>query len=372
MSRALAPIAIALSLWASALIGGCASPGDPTPRHPVVPLPITDLAARQSGSEIVLTFTLPTRSTDREILSERPSIEIFRADLTPGAAPDKKTPWHLAYTIPSERVDSYTKDNHITFRDPLAPASVTRVEGAPVAYMARTRTERVRDSQNSNILSLRVFPAPAPPGETRAAVTESAIVLSWAAAPPPSGASLAGYNVYRAQLESGQESAPQDLSPTKLKSPQELIGHSTASEFRDLHFKFGESSLYTVRSVAAFGADLVESADSAPMLVTAHDVFPPAAPLALEAAVIPATGQALAYVELSWGISPELDLAGYRVYRSDQEAATGDRLNTELLPSPAFRDISVASGKRYFYRVSAVDRSGNESPASSAVLADVP
>jgi fibronectin type 3 domain-containing protein len=130
--------------------------------------------------------------------------------------------------------------------------------------------------------------------------------------------------------------------------------------------------LYTVRSVATFGADLVESADSSPVMVTARDVFPPTAPLALEAAVILATGQAPAYVELSWGISPEPDLAGYRVYRSDLETASGDRLNTELLPSPAFRDISVVSGKRYFYRVSAVDRSGNESAASSAAAADIP
>jgi hypothetical protein len=372
MSRTLAPIALALGLWASALIAGCASPGDPTPRHPVVPLPIMDLAARQSGSEIVLTFTIPTRSTDREILSERPSIEIFRADLTPGAMPDKKTPWNPTYAIPSERVDSYAKENRITFRDPLAPASVARVEGASVAYMVRTRTEKARGSGNSNVLSLRIYPPPAPPSEARAAVTESAIVLSWTAAAPPSGASLTGYNVYRAQMESAQESVPQDLSQAKLKSPQELIGPSSTPEFLDLRFQFGVTYLYTVRSVAAFGTDLVESADSSPVMVTPRDVFPPAAPLALEAAVILATGQAPAYVELSWRISPEPDLAGYRVYRSELEAAPGDRLNMELLPSPAFRDISVVSGKRYFYRVSAVDRSGNESPASSGVSADIP
>jgi hypothetical protein len=173
-------------------------------------------------------------------------------------------------------------------------------------------------------------------------------------------------------MESAQAGDTQDLSPDKLKSPQELIGHAATPEYLDVHFQFGASYLYTVRSVAAFGKDTVESADSSPVMVAARDVFPPAAPLNLVTAVIPATGQATAYVELSWGISPEPDLAGYRVYRSEQEAESGDRLNTELLPSPAFRDISVVSGKRYFYRVTALDRSGNESPASSAVAADVP
>ena len=88
--------------------------------------------------------------------------------------------------------------------------------------------------------------------------------------------------------------------------------------------------------------------------------------------MIPATPQAPAYVELSWAISSEGDLAGYYVYRSDSEDTPGDRINSEILPSPAFRDISIVPGKRYFYRVSAVDRAGNESPKSSAVQTEIP
>jgi len=364
--------ALVLSLCVSALLAGCASPGDPTPRHPVVPVPIADLAARQSGSEMVLTFTPPARSMDREALAERPSIEIFRVELAPGATADKKSPWRLAYAIPSERVDAYAKENHIEFRDLLPPASLGHPEGFPMAYLVRTRAAKARASDDSNIQTVRVFPPPAAPGDVRTAVAESAIVLSWAQTTPPTGATFSSYRVYRAQLESEQESIPQDLSQLKLKGPRELAGSSTSSNFRDLHFEFDQTYLYTVRSVVSFGTDLVESADSAPAIVTPRDTFPPAAARGLEAAIIPATPQGAAYVELSWEISPESDLAGYRAYRSEQEGTSGDRLNEELLPSPAFRDISVVSGRRYFYRVSAVDRSGNESPMSSAVPADVP
>ena len=116
----------------------------------------------------------------------------------------------------------------------------------------------------------------------------------------------------------------------------------------------------------------MESGDSVPAAVTARDVFPPAAPQGLEVAIIPATPQTPAYVELSWAISSEADLAGYYVYRSDSEATPGERINSEILPSPAFRDMSVVRGRRYFYSVSAVDRAGNESPKSSAVPAQVP
>ena len=130
--------------------------------------------------------------------------------------------------------------------------------------------------------------------------------------------------------------------------------------------------MYTVRSVAQFGADSVESADSAPSLIIPRDIFPPAMPTGLEIAVIPASPQIPAFVELSWGISTEEDLAGYFVYRSDREDTPGVRINPEILPSPAFRDISVEPGKRYYYRVAALDRAGNESPMSSAAAADIP
>jgi predicted phage tail protein len=157
-----------------------------------------------------------------------------------------------------------------------------------------------------------------------------------------------------------------------LKTPPELVGTSPTTEFRDSHFEFATPYVYTVRSVAQFGADLVESADSAQAMVTPRDIFPPAAPTNIEITIVPATPQAPAYVELSWAISPEGDLAGYSVYRSEGEDSPGERVSTDILPSPTFRDISVVPGRRYYYRVSAVDRAGNESPKSSPVVADVP
>ena len=130
--------------------------------------------------------------------------------------------------------------------------------------------------------------------------------------------------------------------------------------------------LYTVRNAAQYGEAFAESADSAPATVTPRDIFPPAAPTGLEIAIVPATSQAPAYVELSWAISPEGDLAGYSVYRSDAENSPGERVSTEILPSPTFRDISVQPGRRYFYRITALDRAGNESPRGPAVAAEIP
>ena len=52
----------------------------PTPPRPVVPRPVTDLAARQQGSSVILTFTLPKKSDENETLAALPSIEIFRGE----------------------------------------------------------------------------------------------------------------------------------------------------------------------------------------------------------------------------------------------------------------------------------------------------
>jgi hypothetical protein len=372
MTRAAAIFALAFCVPACAVLAGCAAPGDPSARHPVVPLAIADLAGRQSGSDVVLTFSIPTRSTDHESLAEAPAIEIYRAALQPGATAGRQTAWRLVYTIPSERVNSYVRDNHFEFRDPLMPDDLGRAAGSSLAYLVRTRAARARASGDSNILVTRIYPPPGAPRDLRVSVTESAIMVSWAESPQPAGASPGGYRVYRAEMESSQEPVPQELSQAKLKSPMELAGPASSTEFRDSHFEFGKTYLYTVRSVAQFGADMVESADSAPAMVTPRDTFPPAAPSGLEAAMIPATPQAAAYVELSWAISSEGDLAGYYVYRSDAEDTPGERINSEILPSPAFRDISIVPGKRYFYRVSAIDRAGNESPKSSAVQVEVP
>ncbi len=97
---------------------------------------------------------------DREALAEHPTIEIYRAALPPGAIPDKKTAWRLAYTIPSEQVDHYLKGGHIEFRDPLTADDFARAAGSSVAYKVRTRAAKARASADSNIVTGADLSAP--------------------------------------------------------------------------------------------------------------------------------------------------------------------------------------------------------------------
>jgi hypothetical protein len=238
MIRAAALLTLVFCLLACALMLGCAAPGEPIPRHPVVPVAITDLGARQYGNAFALAFTLPARSMDREALAEHPTIEIYRAVLPPGAAADKKTGWRLVYTIPSEQVDPYLKGDRIEFRDTLTADDFARAAGSSIAYKVRTRAAKARASEDSNFAVSRVYPAPEAPRDVHTEVTESALIVNWAEAPLPPGASSRAYRVYRGSIESAQEKLPPDLWQAKLKTPLELAGASPSTEFRDSHFDF--------------------------------------------------------------------------------------------------------------------------------------
>ncbi|XOV80711.1 MAG: endonuclease [Aestuariibacter sp.] len=90
------------------------------------------------------------------------------------------------------------------------------------------------------------------------------------------------------------------------------------------------------------------------------DTTPPATPTNLSA-----TGGS-GLVELAWTANQESDLAGYNVYRSDSLNGTYTKLNSGLINTSAYTDESVTASTTYFYKVSAVDTSSNESTLSAA------
>ncbi len=79
-------------------------------------------------------------------------------------------------------------------------------------------------------------------------------------------------------------------------------------------------------------------------------------------------------IVVTWPVSPELDLEGYFVYRSRTIDDGYVRLNEVPLPvlETVFRDSDVQEGLQYFYKISAIDRSGNESALSSAAMRRLP
>jgi hypothetical protein len=367
--------AFAIVLILSALAIGCAAPGEPYERKPPTPVAIADLTAVQSGSDVQLTFTLPQQAVDRRPLPAPPTIEIYRDFFKP-PAPGKAVPKApvnatLLITIPPAMADRYFVQGHIHFTDAFRAEDFAKHPDSLAVYTVRTKISEKKPSANSNVATVHVFAPLDAIADLGTQVTRAGISLNWT---PPArtlaGATPAvgGYHIYRGV--SDPDAAPGDAS--KPKSPLVKIADAQSPPFQDTQFEFGVAYVYSVRSVAQYPDASVESSDSNLAAVTPRDTFPPAAPQGLVAVLVPAQADAAAHVELSWAISSETDLGGYNVYRSEQEGTQGSRINTDLLLTPAFRDMNTQPGHRYFYTVTAVDRAGNESPASAAASGSVP
>ncbi|HEX9760326.1 MAG TPA: fibronectin type III domain-containing protein [Candidatus Acidoferrales bacterium] len=364
------------SIFLAGALASCGTPGEPVAPQPLVPEAVTDLTARQEGDAVVLTFTLPRKSTEGDLLASPPDLEILRG-FQPAGQPPRADAARLVMTVPSALVDTFLADGRIRFRDPWKPDELARHANEQVVYVVRTRASERRASDNSNPVALQLFPVPETITDMAATLTEPAIELRWTApARTTAGQSIAalgGYRVYRAEVAPGEEAAAAaDPANAKLLGEPELVGVAPSAGYRDAEFEFGRLYIYFVRSVAQYDAGSVESANSVPVVVSPKDVFSPAAPQGLVAVLVPATESSPAAMELSWSLNPETDLAGYHVYRSEEEGTRKEKLNREILLTPTFRDTSVQPGRRYVYTVTAVDRAGNESPPSGPVTEGVP
>jgi hypothetical protein len=367
-----APLVSTLVLLTAA---GCGAPGEPVPPTPPVPVATTDLTAHQAGDGVQLIFTLPTKTVAGDRLVAPPAVEIVRGTPKADGSPDAKS-FRVVYTIPGSLVENYVSEGHLKFIDPISPVETRAHPGGTLVYVVRTRASKKRASANSNAVTVRVFPVPEAIAHVEVRVTETAIELSWAAPTRTSGgdaiSGLSGYRIYRGELDpSSAEAASAELSKAKWKSPLTLLAASDENSYRDTLFDFGKTYAYIVRSVALVENSALESSDPAPAIVSPRDTFPPAAPQNLAAVVLSGSTPGSVIVDLSWSINLETDLAGYRVYRSEQQDTRGVLITTELLLAPAHRDTSVEPGHRYWYSVTAVDRAGNESEANAAIMVDV-
>jgi hypothetical protein len=350
------------------LLGGCGAPGEPTPPSPPVPVAIVDLTSRQVGDAVQLTFTLPGKTITGDKLSEPPAVEILRGAVKPDGTADNKS-FRIVYTITGATTDNYLAEGRVHFADPVSPEEIRAHPGEFLAYRVRTRASRKRASADSNTVTLRVYPIPERIASVDARVTETAIELTWPAPVRTSGgdplSGLSGYRIYRGEIDpSTSDAASKELAQAKWLSPLVSLANSPTIGYRDTFFDFGKTYLYAVRSIVLVQANELESADSVAVVVTARDIFPPAAPQDLVATVLSGAPPGALEVDLSWSINLETDLAGYRVYRTEQQGSRGQLLTPDLLLTPSYRDTSVVAGHRYWYSVTAVDRAGNESEFS--------
>ncbi len=167
------------------------------------------------------------------------------------------------------------------------------------------------------------------------------IFLNWA---DNTEGNTLGYNVYRSSSAGG-------VFTLLNSSPV------TQSQYTDPTAPVGQTSFYRITTVNVHGT---ESAPATTSAVRLTDTVAPSAPSNLVA-----QGTASG-ITLDWSDNTEADLAGYNIYRSSSSNGTFTKLNTTGLRSQSdFVDASAPSGATSFYRVTAVDLSGNESAVAA-------
>jgi hypothetical protein len=201
------------------------------------------------------------------------------------------------------------------------------------------------------------------------------MVISGGASPAPT--SLVGIGLASGQL--GVSPSAMDFGNVALGSSQKQTGSLTA----------GSSSI-TVSSASWNGAGYSLSGITFPATVAAGQSIPFTVTFAPQTTgassgsisfisnasnspgIETLSGSGLQHsASLSWNASTST-VVGYNVYRGTQTGGPYTRLNASVLPGSTYSDTSVLAGATYFYVVTAVDSSSQESAFSNETSAVVP
>jgi hypothetical protein len=355
---------ISLGLFSLLLLSACGRKLPPAAPLLVLPARVEPVRINQEGSDVVLRFPYPSLTNAGETLTNLTRVTVTRE--IAGAREGQRIPPPPADSASREREEKTfkaraetiaelspadlaeaTSGPDVVFRDPLIPLyREKRIGHVMLRYAVTATRDRKRVSDLSEIVSIIPRVPPDRPLGIVATVEENRVCLDWL---PPAAmldgatpAVVAGYAVYRREA-SDEEYADRPLGVA--------IGAAT---YVDESVRTDRAYVYTVRAAPVAEVPLIlgPAADEVP--VSTKDVFPPPAPEGL-LALVESGG-----TRLVWNPSLAGDLAFYRVYRL--EGGTRTRV-ADGLKDPIYFDAG-ASGRAY--GVTAVDKSGNESPMGTA------
>jgi hypothetical protein len=411
---------------ALALLSGCASPGPPQPPSLKLPEVVTGLTASRVGDTVRLHWTTPSRTTDKLLIAGPIEAEICRE--TPAAVASTtaaKAGQSAALGAASSARKSVATApcSPVVLRQRVTPGASEAVDALPpeltaepvrlIAYRVQLRNAAGRTAGASPAVFAASGPSPRPIEELRARATKAGVVLEWRS----EAGGAEAIELDRTILETptanatsatttkaGSGAARRGGLPGAAKQPSQSRFRTAAAGSSavdaggtiDRTAQIGHAYRYTAERVRTveLGSQTLElrSLASAEVVVEMKDVFPPEAPVGLVAipgfAGVESADKASdrsadqvgeqaqrAAIDLSWQPDLEPRIAGYRVYRREVEGDAAEiwrRLNPELVPVASYRDPSVVAGRRYAYRVTAVDASGNESAPSDGVEETAP
>jgi hypothetical protein len=366
------PRKLLLVIAASSILTACANLGPPEPPSLNLPTPPADLRATRKGNQVTLTWTIPTETTDRQrirILGETDICRGLQPELTVcGTAVGKAA----AESVPSQSKKKTIGKKHAgpkvseSYTDSLPDSVLSDHPDAYATYAVEVLNTESRGAGLSNQVHVPLIRTLPPPSDLNVRVEAQGVILSWTntapSQPPPDL-----HYVYRVNRRHEGDAQPAFVGEVQAAAGGTLTFTDSTIEWQKTYYYRVEA--VTIITQAEKSPVEVRGEDSAEVKVFANDIFPPAVPSGLQA-VSSGPGQP-PFIDLIWAPDSEADLAGYNVYRREENGQQV-KLNSELIKTPAYRDTNVVPGRIYFYSVSAVDIRGNESSHSEEVSETVP
>lgn len=375
------------------MLGSCAQPGAPLPPSLELPRPPSDLRATRKGNSVTLAWSEPTLTTDHQKVRYLGPTHVCRREQeNVTACGDPIGTISAPLAVAKSRQKSGTRPQPVaatTYTDTLPTNLISTSPDSDITYAVEVLNRNGRSGGLSNLIHVPAIETLPAPSDLAVTLNTDGALLSWTSVGTPSSSPNLRfiYRVYRRLDEtkdqkdqSSAQSTPgtNNASGNRQKKPAEAIaGEIPVSAPGPVHFldsiEWEKSYTYRVNGVSIITRSnteaQIEGDDSNVVHVFAHDIFPPAIPVGLQA-VYSGEGQK-PFIDLIWAPVTTADLAGYNIYRSEGGSAP-IKLNSDLVKTPSYRDAAVASGKTYTYSVSSEDPRGNESAKSEMASEAVP
>ncbi len=365
------------------LVLACGKRGDPRPPVPVIPKATGDLVVTQRANKLILSWSYPALTTAGKTLINIRRVSVYRYQeeipATPTASAPASTPVpavapvvaqlppappltaaqfgklsHRLDSIEGANLPASTTGAKLVYEDSVPRSS----SGRPVRLTYAVVTEGFNAKSDwSNMVSIVPLDVAVAPENLAASPNAKGVTLTWSVPTKSvtgnSKPAIAGYNIYRSAKGQALDPFALPVNPSPVAK----------NEYTDTP-PYGTYE-YRMTAVAAAGPPRIESDHSAPVEATFKDLVPPPPPASVTALVETKS------VRLVWDVVDAPDLAGYNIYRTEK---AGRVKFTYGLPikQTFFLDESLLPGIEYYYSVTSVDKSGNESAETKSQTVMVP
>jgi predicted small lipoprotein YifL len=344
-----------LTLFFLLSFAGCGKKGPLLPPLLKVPKKIEVTNAIQRGSRVILEWENPTAYIDGSPLPAIEEVEVWLYENDNGSVGRKEFEEgaRLIAAIkreefPERQMEKEDGSSRLFYCHELSKRDYGLKS---LIFGLRVKEKKKRKSEFSDLLSVTPRILSLPPQGVQASTHEDRIEIKWSApgknTDETSPAHFKGYNIYRIE----GEGLPRRLNSQLIKERR----------YEDRDFLLESVYRYFIRTSAIDTPPFLESEDSEVIEVQAKDTFPPSPPSGLVSVA------AENLISLSWDAGKEKDLAGYRVWRKVEGRDEYVLLTPEPIQENAYIDTAVEKNKRYYYAITARDKSGNESRKSESV-----